>query len=188
MIRTNRLDELLTAICSAEHPTGMDTRIVAIDGCGGAGKTTLALLVSERLPGCRVVHTDEFASWDEPLDWWPRLVAELLEPLAGGRPARFQWYDWDTRSLCGWREIEPGGWLVLEGVSSSRDAFRPFLSFTIWIDTPRFERLRRGLDRDGDQALDLWTGWMAAEDDYVAREQPQLRADAVVDGTCPYDD
>jgi uridine kinase len=72
--------------------------------------------------------------------------------------------------------------VILEGVSAMRDAFRPFLSYTIWVETPRDERLRRGLERDGAEALAQWQEWMAAEDDYIRREQPLQKANIIVDG------
>lgn len=68
---------------------GLKTRIVAIDGRGGAGKSTLAARLSELLGGAPVVHTDDFASWDNPIDWWPELLAQVLEPLARGDAASF---------------------------------------------------------------------------------------------------
>jgi len=46
-------------------------------------------------------------------------------------------------------EVAPAEFLVLEGVSASRGAFRPFLAYAIWVETPRAERLRRVLARDG---------------------------------------
>ena len=161
---------------------GAGSGVIAIDGLGGAGKSTLAAALAGEL-GATVVHTDDFASWDEPLEWWPRVLEEVLEPLSVGRPARFRRYDWDRRELAEWHEIAPGGVVILEGVSSSRVAFRPHLAFSVWVETPREVRLARGLERDGSAALPLWEGWMAAEDEWVAREHPRDSADYLVDGT-----
>jgi uridine kinase len=161
---------------------GASGGVIAIDGLGGAGKSTLAAALATELEAV-VIHTDDFASWDVPLGWWPRVLAEVLEPLSEGRAARFQRYDWDRRELAEWREVAPGGVVILEGVSSSRVAFRPFLAFTIWVETPRDTRLERGLERDGADALPLWEGWMAEEDAWVEREHPRRSADYLVDGT-----
>jgi uridine kinase len=130
------------------------------------------------------VQTDDFASWDDPLDWWPALLAQVLEPLAAGEPASYvpSSRGGPTRESV---VVEPGEFLVLEGVTASRRAFAPYLTYAIWVETPRELRLRRGLERDGGDALPLWEAWMAAEDRYVADEEPQLRADAVVDGAGP---
>jgi len=161
----------------------MTTRVVAVDGPGGAGKSTLASRLSSALGDAPVIHTDDFASWDVPLEWWPRLRAQVLDPLSRDEPARWQRYDWETERLAEWHETAPAPFLILEGVSSSRAAFRPYLSYTIWVETPRDERLRRGLERDGSAALPLWQTWMADEDAYIAHEQPLAHADIIVAGT-----
>ena len=163
-------------------PEGISTKIIAVDGHGGAGKTTLAARLAEELGGAQVLQTDDFASWDNPLDWWPRLVEEVLEPLARNEPARYRRTDWGSAGHREWGEVRPAEYVILEGVSASRSAFRPFLTYSVWVDTPRELRLRRGLERDGEQARAHWEQWMAEEDEYVRRERPQERADLVVPG------
>jgi uridine kinase len=164
----------------------MSTSVIAIDGYGGAGKSTLAdhLGAVLRVEGRQVdlVHTDDFASADNPLNWWPRLIDQVLRPLRDGVAARYQRYDWELERMAEWHPIEPGGLILLEGVSSSRKAFRPYLSLSVWIETPADERLRRGLERDGEQALDQWHGWMADEVAWGNAEKPWDRADIVISG------
>ena len=63
-----------------------------------------------------------------------------------------------------------------------RTAFHRYLAYSIWVETSRDVRLRRGLERDGVDALPDWQRWMAAEDGYVEREQPSERADLVLPG------
>jgi uridine kinase len=181
--KNEHLQRLIDRIVAAPgHPT-MTTKVVAIDGPGGSGKSTLAARLSPGLGDAPIVHTDDFASWETPLEWWPRLLTQVLAPLAVNMPARYQRYDWETRNLAEWHEIQPTAFVILEGVSASRAAFRPFLSYSIWVETPRDERLRRGLERDGVEATDQWRAWMAAEDDYIQREQPIEKADSIIDGT-----
>jgi uridine kinase len=179
------LTEIAEAIRSASAPETMTTKIVAIDGPGGAGKSSLAARLANELGGAQIVPTDDFASWDNPIDWWPRLIEQVLEPLSHNEPGRYQRYDWGARHLAEWIDVPPAEYVVLEGVSASREVFRPFLAFTVWVETPREERLRRGLERDGENAREQWQQWMAAEDTYVQREHPDQRADRVVDGTSP---
>lgn len=156
--------------------------MLAIDGPGGAGKSTLAARVSEALGGVPVVHTNDFASWEHQFDWYRRLLDQVLHPLADGGRIRYQRFAWDRNTLTEWHEVPVSAFLILEGVSASREAFRPFLTASVWIHTDRAERLRRGLDRDGAEAFPLWQEWMAGEDDYVAREQPDGRVDLVISG------
>lgn len=178
---------IIQAIQTAQTPDGMTTKIIALDGPGGAGKSSLAKQLSQKLGNAPIIHTDDFASWDNPLNWWPRLLEQVLEPLSHNEIARYQRYDWGTKRLAEWHEIQPFDYLLLEGVSSSREAFRPYLACSIWIETPRKERLRRGLERDGETARSQWEEWMASEDEYIEREHPEQKADLVINGTEPYD-
>ena len=167
----------------AGGPRGsMPLRVLAIDGHGGAGKTTLAERIAAALGGAPIVHTDDFASWEEPLEWWPRLIEQVLRPLAEGKVARYQRYDWTRQRLGEWVDIPMSSDVVVEGVSSSRLAFRPFLSFAIWVETPRDICLARGLERDGEGMRTQWERWIAHEDQYVGSEEPDRGADLVVSG------
>lgn len=160
----------------------MSTKVIAVDGLGGAGKSTFAARLAEELAGAQVLQTDDFASWDNPFNWWPRLVKEVLEPLSRNQPARYRRTDWGNPDHREWGELTPAEFVILEGVSASRKAFRPFLTYSVWIETPRELRLARGLERDGEQARAQWEEWMAEEDDYVRREEPREHADLVLPG------
>ncbi len=182
----NNQISIIQTIRVAQAPGRMTTKIIAIDGPGGAGKSSLAEQLSQKLGSTPIVHTDDFASWDNPLNWWPRLIAQVLEPLYHNDIARYQRYDWGTQRMAEWHEIQPSEYLLLEGVSSSREAFRPYIALSIWIETPRQERLRRGLERDGETSLTQWEEWMASEDEYIEREHPEQNTDLVIDGTEPF--
>ena len=145
-------------------------RLVAIDGPGGSGKSTFAARLARHAGDAPIVHTDDFASWDEPIDWWPRLLAEVVEPIVAGRAARFQRYDWVERRLGEWQVVEPSPIILIEGVSSGRAEWSHHLARTIWIETTRSTRLRRGLERDGEDQADQWGSWMAAEDAHYRRD------------------
>ena len=174
------VEEIATAIRRCTPPAGAQLVVVAIDGCGGAGKSTFAARLGRELDA-PVVSTDEFASWSHPIDWYPRVVEELLAPLAAGRPATYRRSEWGGGESIVFT-VEPAPVLILEGVSSSRLAFEDYLAFRIWVETDRDVRLRRGLERDGEHMRDQWLEWMADEDAYVARENPRERADVIVSG------
>ncbi|MET9293284.1 hypothetical protein [Streptomyces sp. NPDC003077] len=157
-------------------------RLIAIDGPGGSGKSTFAQRLATALGGAQVIHTDDFASWDEQLEWWPRLEEQVLKPLEAGRPGRYQRYDWGSRELAEWHDVPVAGALVLEGVSSARRAVADRLTYAVWIETRRTVRLRRGLERDGEEALPLWRAWMSDEDRHFAEDRTAERADVLVDG------
>lgn len=181
-MQISSLGALIAAIAAAELASDMTTRIVGVDGCGGAGKSTLAERLAIPLRA-QIIHTDDFASWDNPLDWHGRLLEQVLEPLARNVAGRYQRYDWHMRALAEWHDVGAGGVVIVEGVSATRAVFRPMLSYSIFVDAPQAVRLARGLERDGPQAIGLWRDWQRAEDEYLATERPAAFADAVLDGT-----
>lgn len=157
------------------------TAVIGIDGCAGSGKTTFARQLAKKLGTASIIHTDDFASWDNPLDWWPRMLQQVLEPLFQNNPACYQRYDWDDCRLAEWHTVS-SGIVLIEGVSSTREEFQPYLAYGVWVECSRDVRLARGLKRDGEQALPFWENWMIQEDTYTAVQQPKERADLVVDG------
>lgn len=174
------IDHLIQQIQAATPPPDIHTKIVSIDGYGGAGKSTLAQTLAVALPAT-VVHTDDFAD-GSAADWRPRLLQQLLQPLSVNTPGNYQRYDWDAGQLADWHQVAPGGIVLLEGVRSSSLLFRLFLAYHIWVDTDLDLCLQRGLQRDGQDALSQWQQWQTREQAYVQREQPQLVADYIVRG------
>ncbi len=121
-----------------------------------AGKSTLATKLANIFGNCPIIHTDDFASWDHPLDRYPPVVEQVLEPLRDNQVAHFQKFDWQANRLGQWETVKPCSVVIMEGVSASRSEFRPYLIFSIYIETDRDLRLKRGLERDGEEILPLW--------------------------------
>jgi hypothetical protein len=148
--------------------------VLAVDGPSGAGKSTLAAELVGSLTGSVVtVSTDDFATWADPVSWWPRLATGVLEPLAAGLPGAYQRMDWsgETPQLGEWVTVPVSDVLVLEGVSAGRASIRDRLTFLVWAELPdEAERLARTVARDGTaDAADLarWQrferGWFAVD-------------------------
>lgn len=152
-------------------------RLLAVDGPSGAGKSTLAarIVAGLRARGCRteLVSTDAFATWDDPVSWWPRLVDGVLKPLGDGVEGAYRRMDWTSGAprpgeLV--RVLVPDV-LVLEGVSCGRASVRPLLSHLCWLSGGSEEaRLARAVARDGEPAradLGRWQrferGWFAVD-------------------------
>lgn len=145
--------------------------LVAIDGRAGSGKSTLAAGLAKAW-NAEIIQTDDFASWNNPFEWWPRLIEEALLPLRDGKQAIYRKNDFDNDLLTDTFITVSGPRVVLEGVSSSRREFRPFLDFAIWVETPQELCLKRGVERDGDHVLQRWLAWIEAEDSYIKEHQP----------------
>ncbi|MGW7442788.1 hypothetical protein [Kitasatospora sp. NPDC054795] len=171
------------------------TRIVAIDGTGGSGKTTLAAAVAGHLDGAVIVHVDDFyrpmpdrerelldaeQSYHRYFDW-ERLRDQVLIPLRDDRAARYQIYDWTTGQLGAWREIASGTVVIVEGVYSTRPELAPYYHFTAYVDTPRGVCLQRVRAR-GENPEAWIRRWRAAEEHYVHTTWPQTRAKLLVRG------
>ncbi|NUT92572.1 MAG: hypothetical protein HOY78_11135 [Saccharothrix sp.] len=153
-------------------------RLVAVDGPSGSGKSTYAAAL-----GAVVVPTDHFATWDDPVSWWPRLVADVLEPLWAGRPARYRRMDWSEGwpRLGEWVTVEPTDLLVVEGVSAARRSIADRLDEAVWVELPdERERLERAVARDGEASRRHLERWQAFERGWFAVDGTKQRADRVV--------
>jgi uridine kinase len=176
------IDDLVSRVGSVRGESR--TRLIAIDGRGGAGKTRLATELSTRLPNAFVIHTDDFASPHLPSWDWQRFQRDVLVALLDDRPAVFQRYDWDADRLAEAIDVPTGGFVIVEGISSSRLELGPVWDFVVWVECPRDLRLNRGIERDGERLRWKWERvWMPEEDQYVMSQDPVSRADAVVDGS-----
>lgn len=177
---------------SSRHPKVGKTVFIAVDGRGGSGKSALAKWLGEQL-SAQIVRTDDFASWDNPLDWWPLLIERVFQPIKNGATTlnypRSEW--WENH------HPEPAigqpvtAVMILEGVSSLRREFRNYISLSIFVDTPKELCLKRGIERDTNtgkttgELIQMWEGWFEEEDVYMRRDQPKEHADIVIDGTNP---
>ncbi len=178
---------VLAERAAAAPPRLGPVRLVCIDGPAGSGKTTLAAAVGRELVGrgldAAVLHLDDLYDGWAGLEGslWPRLAAQVLEPLRRGRPGRYQRYDWDAGGFDGWVDVPVPAVLVLEGCGSARRAAAPFVVLTVWVEAPPDLRLARGLARDGEAARAHWERWMADEAAHFAREGTAERADVHLD-------
>jgi uridine kinase len=160
------------------------TVLVAIDGHGGAGKSSLARQIEDALDHVTVVCLDAFSRPTVPGADWGRFMTQVLSPILRGRSGRYQYWDWNNDCPGGWLEVPTGGIVVVEGVGATRRELGHPWHLTIWVTAPAALRLERGVERDGEEMRSVWTDrWMPEEDAYVVEQWPDERADLVVDGT-----
>lgn len=159
------------------------TRLIAIDGPAGSGKTSLAGRLSSELSArglsTAIMHMDDvYEGWtglDESLTL--RVTDQLLKPLAAGRPARWQRHDWDAERFDGWEVLDPPDVLVLEGCGSGAMAYASYTSVLVWVEAPAEVRIERGVARDGEQVLPNWLAWMDVESAHFAANDTKARAE-----------
>ena len=189
-MKVNLLEKLI-----ATQPKVGEITFIAVDGHGGSGKSTLAKILAEKL-NAQIIHTDDFAGWDNPLNWYPKVIKEVFEPIANGaKTLSYQPASW-------WENHHPepvvnqpvADIMILEGVSSSRKEFQDYISFSIFVDTPREICLQRGVERDlstgknKEEITAMWEKWFEEENVYIQRDNPKENADLVIDGTKPFDE
>ncbi|HDR4898434.1 AAA family ATPase [Bacillus cereus] len=171
--------------------------IIGIDGCGGAGKSTLANKIKSNFSTVTIVHMDDFylpsakivnehptnKSIGADFDW-KRLLQEVLDPISNGIEGCYKRYDWETDSLAESHTISANGIVIIEGVYATRQELAGIYDLKIWVNCPRETRIKRGIARDGEAARDMWeNNWMIAEDMYVESHKPHEFADVIIDGT-----
>jgi len=164
--------------------------IVAIDGHGASGKSTIAAAAAEAT-GAALVHTDDFflpgggpgRGLDQYYDW-RRLRAQALEPLRARRGASFRRFDWDRgRGLGGLVTVDPAGLVLVEGVFSASPQLADLVDRTVFVDTPERERLRRLRGRIAPEEWD--DDWLIAEQAYFGLTRPPASFDLTVPGSGP---
>jgi len=129
---------------------------------------------------------DVYRGWDTDFDEvHERLREQVLEPLAAGKAASYQCYDWYAGRFDAWVGLPPPGVLLLEGVGSGATGLEPVTSLLVWVEADRDERIRRGVARDGADMLPKWLTWMEHEEAEHARQRTRQRADLLLRGDGP---
>ena len=169
--------------------------MVAFDGPGGAGKSTLARALAEQSTLISIVQVDDFYApmveseretltaeqgYEKYFDW-VRMQEQLLLPLSKRHRARYQRYDWGHNQLAEWVERSAMGIVLVEGVYSFRPQLREFYDFSVFVDTPQSECIDRLIQR-GD-SRDWIRRWRAAEDYYLTNFNPAELVSVVIPGS-----
>jgi uridine kinase len=182
----SRLDDVADGIARVAaatrraEPRAGRTWVVAVDCRSGAGKTSLAAALRDRLRAPVVSLEDLYGGWDGLERGIDLLVSAVLEPLAAGRVARVPRYDWIAREWAEPTAIEPPPILIVEGVGAGARRAAGFESVLVWLEVPAPVRKQRALDRDGETFAPYWDRWAAQEDLLLARERTPDRADIII--------
>ena len=190
-------------------PVGEDCVRVGIDGVDGSGKTFFAdeLAAVLRADGRTVIRVsaDDFhqvraarhqRGRDSPEGFWldnydyPRLRADVLEPLGSGGSRRYRpaAHDLVTDALLDppWLTAAAGSVLVLDGLFLHRDELAGGWELSVFLDVPFAVSVARMAGRDGsdpDPEHPSVHRYVAGQRCYFAACAPWRRADLVVDNT-----
>lgn len=175
--------ENIKSSCLKQKPV-----IIALDGFGGSGKTTLAKKLSDALGDCYVIAMDDFIvkekitepSWDKGSFDRRRLEQQVLMPAKSGNPVRYQKLIWQSNSLSEPVAVPNVSYLVVEGISTLHPDISKYFDYKIWVDAPIEVSKQRGQARDkGNENEQHWELWAKNDLDYQSRYHPERVADFV---------
>lgn len=175
-----------------EHEVAGRPLLIAIEGFGGSGKSTIATALSNSLGNAYVVSIDDFIvkakltepSWDTGSFDRARLEQQVLSPATTGKVIKYQKLIWETDTLSELVQVPRVAYLIVEGISSFHPGIAHHYDYKIWIDTPIELAKKRGHARDGSnenaQHWDLW-----AENDlrYQTEHHTKQAADFIIENS-----
>ena len=174
----------LTDLCTSS-PTVGRTHIIAIDGPAGAGKTTLAMQVSQALTSrfaVEVVHMDDlYNGWDGALgENLTELLSKIIEAQRKSQNFALPHFDWSTNKYSNPRDLKPPQILILEGVGSARAIVRDSATTTIWIEVDRTIGIERVIARDGEEIESQMKQWLIDQEIYFTSDKTRESAQFIL--------
>ena len=159
----------------SQSPAIGDTRVLAIDGPAGAGKTTLAAHLVKVLSvsgSLSVIHMDWiYDGWEGALGTsLTEKLSAIIGSLQKGETIKLDIYNWHSGVFDQVREIAPAKVLIIEGVGAAQKLIRDSGATSIWLDIAPEAGMKRVLARDGDAIEAQMKGWLITQDKYFHRD------------------
>ena len=186
-------DELVAHLLSLVGAPEGRPAIIAVDGRGGSGKTTLTTVLTAAVPGAQAFHLDDLI-WNEPLYDWDQLYVDTLTRLREAGRLDLVPDKWREHGREGSIRIPAGSPLVVvEGTGAGLRAVSNLIDAHVWVQTGDDVAERRGIKRDiaegvngdAEESVRFWHWWMAGERLFFAKDRPWRRADVIVSGDAP---
>ena len=153
--------------------------IITIDGCAGAGKTTLAKKIEADFEDVVTIHMDDlYRGW--LLTLGPTLTRELIgimEQLNEGGVVTYNKFDWHKDLLGEEVTFSAPKILILEGVGAGQLSISNYVDIKVWIDLSPEEGLARVLSRDGLGIKAEMERFRREQEAHFTAEQTQERSD-----------
>ena len=161
-----------------------NTAIVLIDGRAGSGKSRFTsqladlIFTSEtQLP--KLIHMDDlYPGWNGLRAGSAYLNRSILHPIAAGKHANWQVWDWELgqrgaahEPSNGWRSFEDGNLVLVEGCGAVSLVSSELADLTIWIESTAKTRKKRFSSRDQGKHDPYWETWAIQEDEFYQQEQ-----------------
>src|SRR5665213_1137426 len=180
----------LKAKLTSKPPKNGKYYIIAIDGRGGAGKSSLSKYIQSILPDYSFVCGDSyFEPIAHPIAWGgyneERFFNDVIQPLSETKiTVDFKPYDWDNEPHIKHETINISIGVFIDRCYSF--SFDLDYDLKIWVETPREVALERGIHRSTmpkELAAKVWSDiWKPMEDKYIEVTNPVDNSDIVIDG------
>jgi cytidylate kinase len=177
--------ELAARLAQTEPRLGR-TRLIAVDGRSGSGKSWLASELAAPLDA-PIIHLDDlYPGWDGLAKTADVLAEWVIGPLSRQQPARWRRFDWDTMSYAEWHTTAAAGIVMLEGCGSIRSALAGAYAARIWVEAPAAARRQRLRARPDWAAYEPFARqWAAGEDQLYRTEHTRQHCDVIVENPPP---
>ncbi|OGK15045.1 hypothetical protein A2690_02955 [Candidatus Roizmanbacteria bacterium RIFCSPHIGHO2_01_FULL_39_12b] len=152
-----------------------DFVLVAIDGRGGSGKTTCALLIKHKIPDADIITTDDFLNDELHKIDINQLELRVLIPFSKGKSAKYLEFDGQKREE---RIVKPKGVVIIEGIYSSHSSLKNYYDMTIWVKAEDVDK--KVEKRDGFYDEDWEKYHRPNENEYITEDRPQDRANYII--------
>jgi len=174
----------LADLCASSPAVGK-THIIAIDGPAGAGKTTLAMQISQALTSrfsIEVVHMDHlYNGWDDALgENLTELLSNIIEAQKNSQNYLLPHFDWNANKYSTPRDLKSPQILILEGVGSAQAIVRNSATTTIWIEVDRAIGIKRVIARDGDEIESQMKQWLIDQEIYFTSDKTRESAQFIL--------
>ncbi|WP_065570478.1 hypothetical protein [Microbacterium oleivorans] len=169
---------LLDAVDIVADAVGIVRRepaIVFVDGRSGAGKSTFADLLAERLPGATIVRLDDvYPGWDGLREGADTVREGVLPPLRRGERGSWCTWDWNAdKPSDRVQSVAPAPVVIVEGAGILTPESAELADVTVWLEAPLAARRARALDRDGESYAPHWERWARQEDAHLRDHHPE---------------
>lgn len=185
---------LLPLLAALDRKLAEQPRVTAaLEGGSAAGKTTLAALLAEIYPDCRVFHMDDFflrpeqrteARLAEPggnVDY-ERFLEEVLEPLSRGETVQYRPYDCRTQTVGSPMPMVPGTLNIVEGAYSMHPALAEHYDLSAFLRvSPELQRARIQKRNDPEAQKRFFNTWIPLERTYFDALDPAGRCDLILE-------
>ena len=161
--------------------------LLVIDGRCGAGKTTLASRISEKLT-CNVFHMDDFylpveqrvAGWEKipcaNMDFG-RMIKTVLQPAKKGEAVQYGPYSCREKRLLPPVEITGQPLTIVEGSYSHYPELLSFYDLTVFLTCRRETQKERLIEREGERYPNYERLWIPLEEGYYRKYHVGERVD-----------